>query len=83
MSQTRRMTAKEFHESGLLYHVNETALWPLGLALAVSVDKETGEYAEGLLVVEDAVPEVIQDPDPEIRARANAWLAERYRTVKP
>ena len=25
---------REFHTSGLLYHVNETVLWPLGLALA-------------------------------------------------
>jgi hypothetical protein len=78
---TARLTPKEFHESGLLYHVNETALWPLGLALAVDVDPVTGEYQPGLLIIDRG--EVIQDPDPEIRARANVWLAERFRTVKP
>ena len=53
---------------------------PLGLALAVQRDAE-GEYFGGLVVVDRG--EVIQDPSPEIRARANAWLAERYRTVRP
>ena len=79
------MTVQEFHESGLLYHVNETVLWPLGLALAVTRDTESGAYDEerGLIVVQNDPPEVIQDPSSAIRARANVWLAERYRTVKP
>lgn len=78
------MTMRELHTSGLLYHVNETVLWPLGLALAVTKDTTTGEYDEGgLIIVQQDPPEVIQDPSPEIRGRANAWLAERYRTVKP
>jgi hypothetical protein len=74
------MTMAEFHQSGLLYHVNETALWPFGLALCVAVD-ERGQYRPFLTVHDYG--EVIQDPEPEIRAKANTWLAERYRTVKP
>lgn len=78
-----RMTAEEFHRSGLLYHINETVLWPLGLALAVVYDEKDGTYDPGLLIMQYDPPEVIQDSDPEIRAKANAWLAERYGTVKP
>lgn len=78
---TARLTPKELHKSGLLYHVNETVLWPLGLALAVDVDPVTGEYQPGLEMIDFG--EVIQDPDPEIRARANEYLAERFRTVRP
>ena len=33
------MTIKEFVESGLLWHTNQCALWPLGVALRVTVDR--------------------------------------------
>jgi hypothetical protein len=75
------ISPKELRESGLLYHINETALWPLGLALSVEFDKETGEYGPNLAIQDNG--EVIQDPSPVIREKANQWLAERYRTVKP
>lgn len=32
------MDLREFHESGLLWHVNRAALWPLGLALTITAD---------------------------------------------
>jgi hypothetical protein len=73
------LSTKELHQSGLLYHLNETAFWPLGLALTVTRDGD--EYKPEILVQDFG--EVVQDPDPEIRAQANQWLAERYKTVKP
>ncbi len=39
---TRRMGAKEFTELGLLHEVNRRILHPLGLALEVVEDDETG-----------------------------------------
>ena len=37
------MSIKEFREKGYLQELNRAFLHPLGLALATSVDKETGE----------------------------------------
>ena len=39
-----RMDLKDFHQSGLLWHVNNAVLWPLGLALTVA--REGDEYQE-------------------------------------
>lgn len=78
---SKPFSAKELHQSGLLYHINETCLWPLGLALTVTHDEETDEYSETLFIQD--MGEVIQDPQPETRAKANQWLAERFKTVKP
>jgi hypothetical protein len=75
------MSPAELRESGLLYHINETCLWPLGLALSVEFDPETGEYGPNLAIQDYG--EVIQDGVRDLRARANQWLAERVKTVKP
>lgn len=77
----KTITPKELHQSGLLYHINETALWPLGLALTVTMDTETGEYVDRIDLQDFG--EVVQDPQPETRGKANQWLAERLRTAKP
>lgn len=46
MTDWKRMDLSEFHRSGLLYYVNRTVLWPLGLALTLVLDKATDEYTE-------------------------------------
>lgn len=44
MSKERKtITVKEFRELGLLQEINRIVLHPLGLALAVELDDETGE----------------------------------------
>jgi len=43
----KRMGIKEFHESGLLAELNRSFFHPLGLALEVIVDDETGEEKLG------------------------------------
>jgi len=47
MSDIKRMDIKEFRESGLLAELNRTFLHPLGLALEVIIDDETGEEKLG------------------------------------
>lgn len=47
MSDIKRMDIKEFRESGLLAELNRAFLHPLGLALEVIVDEETGEEKLG------------------------------------
>jgi hypothetical protein len=42
-----RMSIKEFREMGLLAEVNRTFFHPLGLALEVTIDDETGEEKLG------------------------------------
>ena len=49
MNDWRRMSNQELHESGLLWHINEAVLWPLGVALTV-VQEEDGTYATDLYV---------------------------------
>jgi hypothetical protein len=44
VSKWSRMDLAEFHRSGLLWHVNQAVLWPLGLAL--TVDRDGDEYHE-------------------------------------
>lgn len=43
----KRMGIKEFQEMGLLAEVNRTFFHPLGLALEVTLDGETGELKLG------------------------------------
>ena len=47
MNDIKRMDIKEFRESGLLAELNRTFLHPLGLALEVIIDDETGEEKLG------------------------------------
>lgn len=47
MDEIKRMDIKEFRESGLLAELNRTFLHPLGLALEVAIDDETGEEKLG------------------------------------
>jgi hypothetical protein len=62
-----KLDPRELRESGLLYHVNEAVLWPLGLALTTFHDKGTGEYMP-YLVIQD-FGEIIHDPDPVLHAK--------------
>lgn len=71
-----KMDAEEFHRSGLLYYVNSTVLWPLGLALAVSIDEKTKRYRKRLELLVVEPPETITDGDP---AEVDH---PRYRAVK-
>jgi hypothetical protein len=67
MSDIKRMSIKGFREMGLLVELNRIFLHPLGLALEVIVDDETGEEKlggiwnyqddpEGILYSEDYFP---------------------------
>ena len=47
MSEIKRMDIKEFREMGLLAELNRTFLHPLGLALEVIIDDETGKEKLG------------------------------------
>jgi hypothetical protein len=84
-AQWSRMDLKEFHDSGLLAHVNQAALWPLGLALTVSVDKEGDEmeYLELFIQRLDPFEPIVSGDSPkaqERRADALAeWIKERVR----
>ena len=42
-----RMSVKEFHERGFLQELNRLFLHPLGLAIEVVIDNETGVVAFG------------------------------------
>lgn len=47
MSEIKRIDPKEFQEVGYLQEVNRQFLHPLGMALEVIVDNETGEVSLG------------------------------------
>lgn len=48
-TEIKRMNIKEFRESGYLQEVNRRFLHPLGLALEVTIEEETGEeYISGV-----------------------------------
>lgn len=89
MAQTterRYMGGQEFIESGLLYYVNSTVLWPLGIALAVS-RKDDGTYKPKISIIAIEDPEVIVDNGPDEddhpRYRAAVTIAERLAKMPP
>lgn len=43
MADIKKMNIAEFREKGYLQELNRTFLHPLGLALEISIDSETGE----------------------------------------
>lgn len=47
MTETKKMSVKEFRALGYLQELNRTFLHPLGLALEVKVDEETGDEIFG------------------------------------
>jgi hypothetical protein len=47
MSTTKFMDVKEFLESGFLFEINRTVLHPLGLALEINIDEDTGAASFG------------------------------------
>lgn len=57
--EIKRMPIKEFRERGYLHEINRLLLHPLGLALEVSVDDETGEEQLGGVWDEREDPEGI------------------------
>ena len=81
----------EMVNAGVLANVNETRLWPLGLALMWNYDPDTGE-ASGLRIVEYKYPdghnEAIEEaPDDPImvnrRAAYAAYVGARAETMPP
>lgn len=78
------MSAEEFKESGLLWHVNQSVLWPLGLALAVTVDRdvEPPVWEANLRVMKRVPFEAIwsgatEDETREHAERLEAWMRAR------
>jgi len=47
VSEVKRISIKEFREFGFLHEVNRVFFHPLGLALEVIIDRETGEERLG------------------------------------
>lgn len=47
MDDIKRMNIKEFQDMGLLAELNRTFLHPLGLALEININDETGEVKLG------------------------------------
>ena len=77
---------KEFLESGALLAVNERVLWPLGLALTVNMDTDTGAVSDLHVrqwVFADGHHEIIEDSAPddpvivERHAALKAWVEAR------
>jgi hypothetical protein len=77
LTPVNHMTLREFVESGLLLHVNRTALWPFGVALAVTAD---GDDYTDLHVRKLGAWETITAHDDGVAEREAAlesWIRER------
>jgi hypothetical protein len=75
-----RMDLREFHKSGLLWQVNQSILWPLGLALAIQVeaDGSVSELFVQRLDPADAIVDGATSEEREDKAeRLLAWTRER------
>jgi hypothetical protein len=84
------MPLSEFHHRGLLWWVNKTLLWDLGLALAIEYEPlapgegENSRRVKRLFVREYTPPQRIVDREDDA-ARFEAfmrWLAARAGTVR-
>lgn len=75
------MDLNEFHAAGLLAQANEQFFWPLGLALTVDKDTETGETVELFVQRIDPYNVIVAGETYEERVdraeRVEAWLKER------
>jgi hypothetical protein len=75
------MDGEAIYRTGLLYYVNSTVLWPLGLALAVEKRKDGTGYRQKLSVIELETPENIVDNAPlstdHPRYRAARYIMDR------
>jgi hypothetical protein len=74
MTMPKRMTAKEFRELGYLQELNRQFLHPLGLALEIAVDKDTGAETFGQVWDARGDPEGIvfaKIDEEEARSRAH------------
>lgn len=67
----KRMGAKEFSELGLLHEVNRQILHPLGLALEIVEDDETGKVSFG------QVWDYREDPEGISFENLDGWKIER------
>ncbi len=79
------MTTKEFRESGLLHHVNQAVLFPLGIALAVYYDGRTNTYTDNFIII--AQDESIVDGENFDKRQAQMenfvrWMHERLGRMK-
>lgn len=82
----KRMNIKEFRELGYLMELNRTFLHPLGLALEVVIDEETGEERLGGIWDYRDDPEGMnfgwEDEQAQQRARVKAAFVEAQRQAK-
>jgi len=69
----------ELQSSGLLWYLNQRALWPRGYALAVVVDKDEGTVFGWDLVGDGTEPIHGETPGAEGLARVDRLLKERAR----
>ena len=64
---TEYMDIKEFREKGILQEINRRLLHPLGLAMFVKLDDQTGkEELGGILVTDDPEGWVFDEIDAEL-----------------
>lgn len=81
------MSAHDFWESGLLYYVNSTVLWPLGMALTVEVDRADEDFDGNYLMMRLEPAETMIDglPNEENhpRERVTKFIAKRLAEMSP
>jgi len=84
LGDVKWLDAKELKESGLLQEINRRFLHPIGLALAVSVDDETGEYdIAGLWDYRDDPEGIVFDGfDHELAEQVGDFIDDKHRTRK-
>jgi hypothetical protein len=79
------MTGEDFYRSGLLYYVNTTVMWPLGLAFRVTRNKDGSGFKDKFDIISIEPPQVIVDGDPieldHPRYRAANWIAQRLASM--
>lgn len=78
MEKVKRINPKEFQEFGYLQEVNRQFLHPLGLALEVIVNNETGEVSFGGVWDIRDEPEGMRFADGEIDPKKAARVHEAW-----
>jgi hypothetical protein len=74
-----RMSVKEFREIGFLQELNRQFLHPLGLALEVRVDRETGKEEFGeVWQTDDAEGFLFDEVDMNKVSRVRTWEKDRH-----
>jgi len=80
------MTADDFQRHGLLYYVNSTVLWPLGLSLTAEMKKDGGLKSRlSVISVEPAqnIVDNLADVESHPRHEAADFIRNRLLAMSP